>query len=490
MTPKISKIISKVSALVAAQKRVEAFELIGKALGRFPKSWELHNELGRMLLDLGKFSEALDVFEVVCGLAPDNTAGLLNKAVCFEGLGRSFEAVEVLQSVLVRHPTLVRAYVNLSASFYSLGMMKEALFCCDTALSLDPCDQNALCNKAAALVQLREFDSALFFYGRAIEVKHDYFDAIFNRALCHFHVGNFGSAWDDYEARKKKTIPFAARSFSFPEWDGSSSKEQCLFVWSEQGIGDEIMFCSMLRGLEGGVKRLVVELDSRLIPLFSRSFPQLAFLPKTSAFPGECDCHVAMGSLGRFRRRSFVDFGSGQGFLSADPLLAANFKKRLSPDGKLLVGVSWISKNEKVGLFKSISLERFLSIFVGMPVRVVSLQYSDDLTSFNDLASALKLDVADGSFVDKFNDLDALSALIEACDLVISISNVTVHLAGSLGKACWVLLPFVPDWRWGASGDSSPWYSSLTLFRQSIRNDWTFVLDNVRGRLINWTASR
>ena len=87
------------------------------------------------------------------------------------------------------------------------------------------------------------------------------------------------------------------------------------------------------------------------------------------------------------------------------------------------------------------------------------------------------------SSVDNREDLDGLAALIELCDLVVSTSNVTIHMAGALGKETWVLLPYVANFWWLLDRTDSVWYPSLRLYRQKSLNDWESVFPLIRKDL-------
>ena len=245
------------------------------------------------------------------------------------------------------------------------------------------------------------------------------------------------------------------------------------------------MFLSMLRDLLSvHTGKLFVELDVRLMPLFKRSFPTVTFLPTGKVPPNIFDVQMPMGDLGKFFRPSESAFGGGASYLKADRADVELIREKINPERKFLIGVSWISKNPSTGIRKSMPTERFFSMFKGIDgVKIASLQYSDANTEFFEEAKKANLDVADTSFVDKFNDIDRLASLVSACDLVISISNVTVHLAGALGKPCWLLLPAVADWRWRKEITYSPWYSCLKLYRQTEPKNWTNVCSQVQADL-------
>jgi ADP-heptose:LPS heptosyltransferase len=89
----------------------------------------------------------------------------------------------------------------------------------------------------------------------------------------------------------------------------------------------------------------------------------------------------------------------------------------------------------------------------------------------------------------ELNDFDDTAAIIALCDLVIAVDTAVVHLAGAMGRPVWVMLPFAPDWRWTLDGDSTPWYPTARLFRQTARGDWDSVIDSVSAALRELVSS-
>ena len=173
----------------------------------------------------------------------------------------------------------------------------------------------------------------------------------------------------------------------------------------------------------------------------------------------------------------------GQAVLVPDADRSRAFRSALAPADRILCGIAWNSTNADYGKRKSIAL-RTLAQALSLPfVQLVSLQYGDVDAQIQQVQQEAGLTVLRPPGLDCTQDLDGLGALIAACDLVVSISNTTVHLAGTIGTETWVLLEHVPDWRWGLNGTASLWYPSVSLFRQQRAGDWSHPLRQVRQRL-------
>jgi hypothetical protein len=150
------------------------------------------------------------------------------------------------------------------------------------------------------------------------------------------------------------------------------------------------------------------------------------------------------------------------------------FRRRYS-DGRKIVGIAWHTKNKRSGRQRSVDLSLFKRLFSREDIRLVSLQYGNH----GDLQVPVLVDPS----VDQLSDMDTFAAQVAAMDLVITIDNSTAHLAGALGVPVWVLLPFVPEWRWFRTREDSPWYPSARLFRQPKPGDWHAVVERIQGVL-------
>ena len=129
-------------------------------------------------------------------------------------------------------------------------------------------------------------------------------------------------------------------------------------------------------------------------------------------------------------------------------------------------------------------LDQFGRMFKGCNVALLNLQYGEVDEEIREFTKSTGIEVLQSSSVDLREDLDGLAALIELCDLVVSTSNVTIHMAGALGKDSWVLLPFAANFWWLVERTDSIWYPSLTLYRQPRLDDWDSVYDSIRKDLV------
>ena len=259
-------------------------------------------------------------------------------------------------------------------------------------------------------------------------------------------------------------------------------------MWAEQGIGDEIMFASLIPELHAKCAKLIVQCDPRLIPLFKRSFPKdIEFYDKNDLVPESLyEFHIPMGSLAQILRPSIESFAKGaKPYLFCQNEQALELRKQITGNkDSTLIGISWSSKSTiPAARHRNIFLADIARLLNKPDTTLVSLQYGDVSNEIEDLKKHHNIDVIEVSDIDIYNNIDGLSALISACDHVVSTDNATVHLAGALGADTHVLLPVNQDWRWGLESSKSYWYETLKLYRQENLGEWNQTLKNLEMKL-------
>ena len=300
-------------------------------------------------------------------------------------------------------------------------------------------------------------------------------------------LGHFKEGWKYYEYRwevspgNKVTWPFQEK----PIWEGERGKR--IALWKEQGIGDDIIFLGLVTEVKEMCSSLSVYVDPRLQSLCRRSMPEINFVKDIDELKAvESDYHLPLGSIPGLIRNDISDFDrTVTGYLKADPQRVDLIRNELKLNGKTAIGISWKSFKSLTQIKKSVQLRDMGRIFVGLDVVLVNLQYGDVEDEIKEFKEETGIEVLQCASVDNREDLDGLAALIEACDMVISTSNVTIHMAGALAKETWVLHPYVANFWWFLERTDSVWYPSLTLYRQPALDDWESVYGSIRKDLEN-----
>ena len=238
----------------------------------------------------------------------------------------------------------------------------------------------------------------------------------------------------------------------------------------------------MLADLAKQVPNASVCIDPRLIPLFSRSFPTLKFIGPSEVYTQPFDAQIQLGSLGRLYRKNQTDLAKVTSpYLHADALVSSQLNTQLKRGNRLLCGISWNSKNADHGEGKSLNLEALLPVLTTPGVDFVDLQYGDTEEERAALQAKHGVHLYKQADIDNHDDIDGLASLIDACDIVVTVSNTTAHLAAALGKPVIVMLPNDDAlfWYWHRNSVTTPWYPTVRLFRRSDTGRWEDVIDSV-----------
>ena len=455
-----------------------------------------HFHLGVLSSDSGRHAEAAAAFLRALELGPPEARVHNALGAAYLQAGDTPAAVEQFRQALAVDPDFAQAHSNLGlALLRDLEQYDEGTRHIERALALGPDDPAVQCNHVMALQHWGRRDEALALAERLLARDPTLAEARMNRSLMLLGRGELAEAWDDYEARKGLPGSEHATGLPCPEWQGEPLEGRSIFVYPEQGLGDEIMFASCIPDLVARGGRCTVGCHPKLEKLFRRSFPAVEVLAKDErrgwarGAQRSWDYQVAAGSLPRFLRRTRADFPAHTGYLRADPARVAFWRARLAArPGRLKVGLSWrggLASTRRS--LRSIPLALWRPAMTAPEVDFVSLQYADpegELEAFERQGHR-----GPQHWAEAIGDYDETAALVCALDLVVSVQTAVVHLAGALGKEVWALIPEAPEWRYGGEAAAMPWYPAVRLLRQAQRGVWTDVLERIRSDLAGRAAS-
>jgi len=438
------------------------------------------------LCKLLRFEESIESCDIAITLNPDTAEAYFNKGAALQALQIFDEAVKNYKIAVKLNPQYIKAILNQGVCQLKLKKYEAARLNFQSALQINPDYPEAHLNLGGLYRELRLFDPARASLDKAIVVRPGYAEAYFNKSLIELALGNFDSGWPLYEWRwKSEDTPLIPLATSKPPFNANLTGRRVL-IWAEQGVGDEIMLASLLNRFRHLCQKLLVAVDARLLELFRRSFKDIEFYDKALSVPEDLyDEHLAMGGMCQYLRPSPSDFNSASpAYLQADDSRSKDIRASLGIDPtSRLCGISWRTSNQKFAS-RNLELKCLIAALEAPDLRFVSLQYGDTQKEIDTIATDLGIQVLTYRDVDNFHDIDGVAAIINACDLVVSIDNTTVHLGGALGKPVNVLLPFDSDWRWMVEGDWSYWYASVRLFRQGPDWDWKPLLEQVRKKIV------
>ena len=494
-----------------------AIDSYNRALSITPDQVKAHYNIGCLQEKVGKFDAAICSYSKAIKIQPDYISAIMGMAHALHKNGCSNEALEKYERIISINCEHAEAHSRMgvilsekeeneralksfqksikidpnNASFHhNLGIhlkknldLSAAIASFDEAIRLSPDTCPPYNNRGNCLKDIGKLDEAIQSFEQAIKLKPDFATYHFNMALCLIKKEQFNVGWQEWEWRWKAADemdqPVNYKLSNRPIWQPNG--KQRVLLWPEQGLGDEIMFASIIPDLYALCSKLIVVVDIRLIPLFKRSFPvDIDFRAKSALVQEhEYDAHLPMGSLPLHFRQTIESFQlASKGWLYACETRASNLRKKLISDGsETLIGISWDSNRPRVGAEKKlIDLRQLATKLHGNKIKLINLQYGNVGDELDRLRKEHNIEVVQVPEIDVKNDIEGLTALIMACDKVVSISNVTIHLAGALGKKAQVLLAASSDWRWGVNPNISHWYASVYLHRQTKAGSWDSVL--------------
>ena len=465
---------------IAAHKanNLGAAELLYRqVIGEDPEHFEAANNLGTIAIQRRRHDEAIHYYQEALAVKPDYGIAYSNMAAALVNMGYYAAALPYCKCAYELIPDNVPALVNLSDALVALARFEEAAAVATHALTLHPAFPDALVNLGIAswglgdrtkakqlLSQAANQDPALF-AARGIDLARK------NLGILALAEYDFDNGWTNYEARFDiDKIP--RRYNAYPQWDGSANGNGRLVVVAEQGLGDELLYLTMLKDVADRFQGEVIwEMDTRLIP-FVRTFltlpgnvvPMQRRLMHVAKFDDGADkatYRIDIASLGKFFRRQLSDFPK-----PVEPLY------QTISMGPKRIGVSWRSVNMMGGIDKSIPLSEFIGL-LDQPNEYVSLQYGATPELSGHYASIEK------PKFDARYDIVALAYLIQSCEHVVTVSNTTAHLAGILGVPTTVLLNknMGRYWYWG-NDYTTPWYPKTRIVRRNDR-PWAEILSKL-----------
>jgi hypothetical protein len=326
-------------------------------------------------------------------------------------------------------------------------------------------------------------DDAIQCYDKALALRPHLGIAKLQKATVYLSMGRFAEGWELYESRWDGVFnEGVVRRYYQPRWDGEPVKGS-LLIWGEQGVGDCCLFAGMIPDLKGCADTIWLEVEPRLVTLFQRSFPHVQVIANGEDMNGRpVDAHESLAGLGKFFRSSWGAFPRhDQGYLRADDRATAELRARVKTDGRTVVGLAW--RSVKPAIHEPISAPlRDFEPFLRLPgCRFVDLQYGDTRAEREAVAREIGIEVEHMPDVDAINDIDRLAALVSACDVVITTSNSSAHIAGALGKPTWVMVPYSKSfiWHWFKDKQDSPWYPRVRVRHQQREQSWPDLIRSV-----------
>ena len=475
----------------------QSIQACQNAIRIFPDYFEAYNNLGNVYKEMKQLVQAVKSYQEAIRINPEVEEIYFNLGNVFKELDKHEEAIRSYQQVFRLNPNHVEAYYNQGVVLQDQGNFNQAVESYQEAIRINPEYAQAYNNYGFILHKQGKFDEAINQYRRAIDLGPTIAQAHTNLGVALLLTGDFKKGWQEYDWRLKTELYRSdKRTLPYPRWHGCDLVSKTILVWAEQGIGDQIMFASVLHLLAQKSQRVVVGIEPRLVAIFQRSFPSIAFfsqfdLPDLCVLGHSIDYQIPIASLGQHFLNTETTFPKQRSYVIPCSEKVQQFEHRYKQlaDGRPLIGISWRGGN-KGKESRNISLKQWADLIAMRNFCFINLQYGDVIDEINEFTAATGIPIYSDGQVDSSKDLDDFFAQVAAMDLVVSIANSTAHIAGSLGKPALIFLPHVPDWRWMLNRTDSLWYPEITLLRQSREGSWSDVLQQAKTALTQIYAIR
>ncbi len=459
----------------------QAEALYRQILAAEPGHAETCNLLGILALQTGRPADAVALLE----RAVSSDASIIryrgNLGAAYFTAKRYEDALTTLEATVRDDPTNPEGHYNLAATLAELDRFDEAEVSYNRCLRLQPNHRSTRNNLGNMLREQGRYDEALMHLDRALAVDPKSAYAHYNRALAWLSLGRLTEGWTEYEWRWH-CHDFKPRHRNRPQWDGSPLENQTLLVHAEQGLGDTIQFVRYLPEVRRRSPTTIVEVQPSVIGLLCESGIG-GLVAQGSPLP-PFDFQIPMASLPCALGTTFETIPADIPYLSANPALTAAWRDHLSRYPTFKIGIAWQGNpSYREDRYRSIPVNQFAPLADVPGVQLFSLQKGPGLEQLAGAKQALRI-IDLGTHIDESTGpfLDTV-AIMKNLDLVITSDTVPAHLAGALGVNVWVALRRGPDWRWLATGDTSPWYPTMRLFRQQQLGDWPQVFRDMADEL-------
>lgn len=470
-------------------RHFEAISCFETALAERPDDSAVLFALGNTAQALGMAMPAAEFFRKVLVKEPGRIEALINLANLLRTEGQFEGARALLEPALARHPESLELQLTLGSTWREAGDRERAKHYYHAALALDPDYALALSNLADLLADDGAFEDALRLYDQALAARGNSPQIRLNRAILHFQMGNLGDGWRDYKARIQIPNKVPAADLKLAEWKGEPLKRGRLLVRAEQGIGDQLMFMSVLPDLLSGQIKVILECETRLVSLAARSFPKARVKAQSLSTvngvvradygwlrqEGGANATVLMGSLPRFLRKSLDAFPKDHIFLVPDSQERARWKNAFKAlESAPAIGICW--RSGKTGGHRATQyapLEVWGAFLRDLSGAIVCCQYdaqADEIAAL-ETASGRKIFVPPG--LDQKNELDRAAAMLSALDILVSAPTAVAWLGAGAGVRT---LKMLHDTSWTAFGQAcEPLAPACLCIGPERPGDWSEV---------------
>jgi len=475
------------TTLVEQEDFDRAIFVFDKAIEAYPSYAPLHATLGLLYREKKRLEEAEEALQKAVAISPKDLIAYNNLGLVLLDLHRLEEAEQCFLKAIEIDAAYAELHNNLGLVYEELMDFKKAEACYRHAIELRPDYVDAYYNLGTFFKASARMPEAETFLVKAIKLCPTYYTALYVLGVVYLLKARYEDGWKLYEAFRVSEPRIKAGTL--PLWQGEDLSESNILLFYEYGFGDTIQFVRYAKMVEKSAAKMTVWVQSPLKKLLKDAYPSMQFYSGEVLPEGAYDYACSIMSLPSLYDTRAETIPCDIPYLQTPIGKVEAWKQKIQTNfqaKKLNVGVVWAGNPRHPGDDKrSIDFSVFKDIFDVDDVTWFSLQVGKRCVDLENLEQGIVVD-----YSADLTDYAESAALVENLDLVITVDSSVAHLSGGLGKPTWVLLAFVPDWRWELDREDSFWYPNVRLFRQQQIGDWKNTIVRVREELKNYCKNR
>jgi Flp pilus assembly protein TadD len=462
-----------------ANRLREAETIYRQILAQDPNNANALNLLGTLAGQIGRHDAAIQLISKAIALQPKIPQFHGNLGAIYLNLQRHDQAIASLKSAVALDPKMTEAHQNLGNAYLAVAQYDQAATEFRKAITLAPHWAEPHNSLALSFRHQGKYDEAVAEFHKALANDPNHANAHWNLSLTELRLGNFESGWRRMEWRIKCPSVPMHRNLLKPQWTGSDIRSQTILLHAEQGYGDTLQFIRYAPLVADRGANVIVESPPDLVNILAGVKGISQIIPLGQPLPA-FDIQIPLMSLPLVFQTTLQTIPAQIPYLSAPPDRIANWSHRLGPPTQKRIGLVWAGRAEHPEDHRrSIRLADFAPLAEFNSAQFFSLQKGPAAAQAASPPPGLNLE----DFSAELNNFVDTGALIANLDLIITVDTAVAHLAAAMNKPVWMLLPFIPDWRWLLNRTDTPWYPTMKLFRQPRDRDWPAVIANIAATL-------
>ncbi len=457
----------------------EAESYFNYCLSVDPHCHEALNNLGNLKMKTDQYEDAVSYYSAAAEIKPDNPLCNCNLGKAYESLNLFDEAISAFEQVLLLEENNTDACTHLGNIFLKKGDTEKAQLYFNKSGDQSLLAAAELTNKGVEKLISRDINEAISYFDKAIALHPEIPEVHYNKSHALLLSAQFDEGFREYEWRLKRN-EFKELKLRCPLKDEHSVSNKRILIIDEQGVGDTIQFIRLISLLkERGAYTIFCCKDS-LLDLISNYHGIDEITPMSHGVDKLIyDYDVFLLSLAHYFHLNEDRIPKHIPYIFPEKHKLEKWKNIINVNSNFKVGIVWAGNPKHTGdKQRSCRLSNLFPLFEIKEAEIYSLQKGEAVNQLKQLNISIKdLDSCNQNFSDA-------CAAINFLDLVITVDTSIAHLSAAMGKETWVMLPYLPDWRWMLNRNDSPWYPDIKLFRQKSPGNWHDVVAEIKNHLL------